>query len=143
MPQMICLSGLHKGQVYDLPLGEMTLGRGDRNPIVCMDAKASRVHCKIAFDGQYLVVEDLQSTNGTRVNNVYITEPRYLQQGDHIQVGQSIFRIYVTDQEPPVFDPAMVPADSPYVFTQTSAIRKNYLGRTQSDLGYIAYVTAQ
>lgn len=56
----------------------------------------SRQHARIVRDRQGLTVEDLSSTNGTRVNKVQL-EPRTpfaLRSGDMVQLGQLVLYVY-------------------------------------------------
>lgn len=143
MPKLVCISGMNRGEDYDLAdVGEYTIGRGEANAITCIDTKASRTHCKVVYDGQSLFIEDLQSTNGTRVNNAYLTAPRYLQDGDHLQIGQTIFLVSSDAAPLPVYEPVNIPDASPYTFTHTSSVRKSLMARVNPELGYISYAVA-
>lgn len=58
------------------------------------DSRASREHSQIDYDPQLRqhVVSDLESRNGTYVNDQKITEPTILNPGDRVRVGDSIMR---------------------------------------------------
>jgi two-component system, cell cycle response regulator len=81
------------------PLGETTavIGRGDDCEIQIRDASISRYHARIAPtpDGRY-VVNDLESTNGTFVNNA-APGGRVLRDGDHIRFGNCIYRFLASE----------------------------------------------
>lgn len=76
-----------------LALGQqMLLGRGEASDIQIMDSFASNRHALIYFkEGQYWI-EDLQSTNGTFLNEVKIDQPTMLADGDIIKIGGIIFQ---------------------------------------------------
>lgn len=76
-----------------LTLGQQKLlGRGDSSDIQLMDSFASNKHAHIFFqEGQYWL-EDLQSTNGTFLNEVKIDQPTVLADGDIIKIGGIIFQ---------------------------------------------------
>jgi len=94
MPRLVCLSGMNKGEEYELPeQGEITIGRSEKNDICVFDKKSSRHHCKIFIDGDAMVLEDLNSTNGIKVNNALVAGQRNLAVGDHIAIGQTVFLI--------------------------------------------------
>ncbi len=94
MPRLVCLSGMNKGEEYELPeQGEITVGRSEKNDICVFDKKSSRHHCKIFIDGENMVLEDLNSTNGIKVNNVLVAGQRRLNVGDHIAIGQTVFLV--------------------------------------------------
>lgn len=67
----------------------MTFGRGSDANHRIDDRGLSRRHARIFhFQHQYWV-EDLQSTNGTFVNGVRISQPTLLRDDDRIQMGQT------------------------------------------------------
>jgi hypothetical protein len=68
------------------------LGRGKSSDIQIKDSFASNRHALIYFkEGQYWL-EDLQSTNGTFLNEVKIDQPSVLADGDIIKIGGIIFQ---------------------------------------------------
>jgi RNA polymerase sigma factor (sigma-70 family) len=85
-------SGPSLGCRYDLANKPLILGRGDDCKIRMLDHSVSRKHAKIepAPEGYY--VQDLQSTNGTFVNDRQIDGPSLLQDGDYLRVGNCIYR---------------------------------------------------
>lgn len=52
-----------------LPLQGVTIGRGSENDIVLAYEAVSRMHARITFEGGYYYVVDLNSANGTFVDN--------------------------------------------------------------------------
>ncbi|HIA63683.1 MAG TPA: FHA domain-containing protein [Planctomycetaceae bacterium] len=83
------LDGADRGHVYqdlDLPL---TVGREEGNDIQLNDERISRFHAKIQLDHDRMVLTDLGSTNGTKVNGEDI-QLRILRYGDLISVGRSV-----------------------------------------------------
>ncbi len=84
-------SQLGKRFVLDASSPSITVGRGTDNFVVLAADGVSRRHARFERrDGGWLVM-DLQSTNGTWVNDESITEHR-LRRGDHIKIGDSIFK---------------------------------------------------
>lgn len=65
-----------------------TVGRATRADFIVDAALVSRVHCRLTADksGQ-LVIEDLDSTNGTRLNGTRITRA-IAKAGDELGVGE-------------------------------------------------------
>ncbi len=83
------LEGLERGQVYsDLPT-PLTIGREDENVIRLNDERVSRFHAKIQEDGERVILTDLDSTNGTRVNG-HPVQMRVLQAGDQLSIGRCL-----------------------------------------------------
>ena len=82
------LEGIDKGRVFrDLPI-PVTIGREEGNIIRLNDERVSRFHAKIQFDSEDVIVTDLDSTNGTRVNGMPV-QIRRLKPGDQIAIGRS------------------------------------------------------
>ena len=67
----------------------VTIGREEGNTIQLNDERISRFHLKIQEDHDKLVLTDLESTNGTKVNGEDI-QLRILRHGDLIFVGRSV-----------------------------------------------------
>jgi diguanylate cyclase (GGDEF)-like protein len=72
---------------YELKPGINTLGRKPDNDIVIADESASRNHAELFCQEDSLVINDLDSTNGTFVNRERITGPRVLRSNDQIRIG--------------------------------------------------------
>jgi catechol 2,3-dioxygenase-like lactoylglutathione lyase family enzyme len=69
----------------------LTIGRLPESSVVLTDPNASRRHAEIRRVGRDIVVVDLESTNGTRVNGAAIQE-RKLVDGDEILIGTTSLR---------------------------------------------------
>jgi pSer/pThr/pTyr-binding forkhead associated (FHA) protein len=83
------LDGADRGRVFgDMPT-PLTIGREEGNPIQLNDERVSRFHVKIQEDQDQIVLTDLQSTNGTKVNGesvpVWVLRP-----GDVIALGRTL-----------------------------------------------------
>jgi pSer/pThr/pTyr-binding forkhead associated (FHA) protein len=83
------LDGADRGRVYQNLNPPITIGREEGNTIQLNDERVSRYHVKIQEDHSRLVITDLESTNGTRVNNEDV-QLRILRFGDMIQLGRSV-----------------------------------------------------
>src|ERR1700754_282935 len=75
---------------------ELTLGRHASNEIQIVEEKASRRHCRFRPANGAVIVEDLDSSNGTKVNGRKVTQ-QALKHGDVIAIGQ--FTIAFQDEE--------------------------------------------
>jgi len=69
----------------------LTIGRLPESAVMVTDPNASRRHAEIRRVGNDVVVVDLNSTNGTRVNGATIRE-RKLADGDQIVIGTTVLR---------------------------------------------------
>jgi pSer/pThr/pTyr-binding forkhead associated (FHA) protein len=82
------LQGADRGRAHcDLKL-PLTIGREEGNTIQLNDERISRYHIKIQEDNQHIILTDLESTNGTRVNGIDC-QLRILRFGDVIMMGRS------------------------------------------------------
>src|SRR5262249_28148400 len=76
--------------LLDKPI--LLFGRHPECDIQIDSRKISRRHCCIAQVGEYLVVRDLGSTNGIRINGVRVMEGR-LRAGDELTIGSHRYQI--------------------------------------------------
>ena len=83
---------LPNGQRIELHEGHYVLGRHLENDIVLNDTNVSRKHSEFVCAADEVVVRDLGSTNGTKVNGVLITGEQLLQHGDVINFGTAQVR---------------------------------------------------
>ena len=84
---------------------EIVLGRDEEGP-GCLggDTQLSRRHTRIERTAHgHFLIEDLGSTNGTRVNGKLITGPRVLRDGDEIEVGKTRLKLIA---DPGIFNVA-------------------------------------
>jgi pSer/pThr/pTyr-binding forkhead associated (FHA) protein len=83
------LDGADRGKVFAHLSTPVTIGREEGNTVQLNDERISRFHLKIQEDQDKLVLTDLESTDGTRVNGED-TQLRLLRFGDIIMVGRSV-----------------------------------------------------
>jgi hypothetical protein len=91
------LDGADRGRVYEELVAPITIGREEGNSIQLNDERVSRYHLKIQEDHEKLVLTDLESTNGTKVNGEDI-QLKILRYGDMIGVGRSVLLFGSRDQ---------------------------------------------
>jgi len=83
------LDGADRGRTYPNLEPPVTIGREEGNTIQLNDERVSRYHAKIQMDHDQVVLTDLESTNGTRVNGEDV-QLRNLRYGDVVQVGRTV-----------------------------------------------------
>ncbi len=98
-PRLRVISGPLKGNVIDLPAGEISIGRIGTNQVAISDPALSRRHCLIVQDDGRFKIQDLQSRNGTLVNGTSITE-HWLRHGDRVGVGDSLLLFLIQEESP-------------------------------------------
>lgn len=82
-----------------LLVGAVTVGRSSTCEISAADPRLSRVHAVFDVVGADVIVRDLESSNGTRVNGETITKHR-LVAGDTVEVGPFKLQLVETANEP-------------------------------------------
>jgi pSer/pThr/pTyr-binding forkhead associated (FHA) protein len=85
-PKLIVLSEQLRGKSFELNKDLHTVGRVEERDICIKDPTISTYHCDFIKTENTYILRDKGSTNGTRVNNVPITEQE-LQNSDILQVG--------------------------------------------------------
>ena len=83
------LDGTDRGKEFHQIATPITIGREEGNLIQLNDHRVSRNHLKIHESGGAILMTDLQSTNGTKVNGELVRVWQ-LQPGDLVTLGQSI-----------------------------------------------------
>jgi pSer/pThr/pTyr-binding forkhead associated (FHA) protein len=98
--RLVIRNGGFEGMTYRIDALETLIGRNPTTDITLLDEGISREHAIIQFDpdtGEY-TVEDLQSTNGTKVNGKRVRSS-VLNSGDEVQIGHTRFQFLI--QAPP------------------------------------------
>jgi len=70
----------------------LLFGRHEECDVQLNSKKVSRRHCVVAQINDYLVVRDLGSTNGVRINGQRVAEGK-LAPGDELQVGNFKYQV--------------------------------------------------
>lgn len=83
--------------LVDKPI--LLLGRHPECDIQIESRKVSRRHCCIAQINDYLVIRDLDSTNGIRINGVRVIEGQ-LRPGDEVTIGNFHYRVASEEAAP-------------------------------------------
>lgn len=96
---LVIRNGGFQGMRYELTVAETLIGRNPSTDITLLDEGISREHAIILFDEEesHYVIEDLQSTNGTKVNEKRIRTAT-LTPGDRIQIGRTIFEFVIENE---------------------------------------------
>jgi diguanylate cyclase (GGDEF)-like protein len=87
-------AGPNMGRKYPLQGKTIGLGRDPASEIVVSSDSVSRRHARMTMEGGRRLLTDLQSTNGTYVNDQPILS-EFLNHGDQVKVGDTIFKYLV------------------------------------------------
>jgi len=87
------------GQRKDFPLeeGKVVVGRQEACDYRIPHNQISREHCEFEVTADEAILRDLESRNGTFVNNKRIAEIR-LRAGDHVVIGPVVFTVQIDGQ---------------------------------------------
>lgn len=88
--QLVMTRGPRPGETFPLDEPTLVLGRDPRDAIVIDHPQVSRRHARITRRKDVWVLEDLESTNGTWVNEVRLVGPHVLTNGDVIGLSEAV-----------------------------------------------------
>ncbi|HSE41849.1 MAG TPA: sigma 54-interacting transcriptional regulator [Acidobacteriota bacterium] len=130
-PTLAAVSGPLKGKKIFITEPEWTIGRGEGNQLYLHDRSASRGHCMIKTLGDEFKLVDLESKNGTFVENIPI-KSHELKHGETIRIGDSVF-IFLLEKDETGPQSNAVEIESENVQSQTTiSLRRSesiYLNR--------------
>jgi len=92
MSKLVILNQGMTGRTFELLVERTTVGRLEDNTFQIADASVSSHHAEIILRGSEIVIRDLNSTNGTFINNEKITEA-VLKLGQTLRFGQVEIKI--------------------------------------------------
>jgi len=91
------IQGNNSGEIYQITRTKTLIGRSDSD-IVIPDLEASRQHAQIDIMGDRALLRDLNSTNGTFVNDEKINIANLDNQAE-FRIGTTVLMFIVTDLE--------------------------------------------
>jgi pSer/pThr/pTyr-binding forkhead associated (FHA) protein len=97
--------------VREVPVGSrpVTIGRAPDNDLSVDNLAVSNYHAKIYFEAGRMVVEDLNSLNGTFVNDLRV-ERATLHDGDKVHVGKHVIKVDTSGDAPVPWQSGRKPA---------------------------------
>jgi predicted component of type VI protein secretion system len=98
LPVQPLLAALSDGPNIPLDKPIVLIGRHQECDIQIPSRKISRRHCCVALVHDHLVVRDLGSTNGIRINGIKVVEGN-LQANDELMIGNIRYQVKWTDGE--------------------------------------------
>ncbi|HEX2027232.1 MAG TPA: LuxR C-terminal-related transcriptional regulator [Nitriliruptorales bacterium] len=102
LPTLTFRNGPLMGRSLPLDVDDGTIGRREDNTYVIPEPRVSRVHAAMRKEAGAVILTDLGSSAGTKVNGEELTGPRVLRHGDRVAFGpvEAVFE-----------DPAMAAQD--------------------------------
>ncbi len=95
MSQMWTYSLLYDGQRIELQDGEYVLGRSKAADISIPEKSVSRKHTLLTIADGRIVARDLESSNGTYINNVELTPSGEIGHGDQLALGDAEVEVQI------------------------------------------------
>ncbi|MBY0789524.1 FHA domain-containing protein FhaB/FipA [Corynebacterium parakroppenstedtii] len=94
LSELVVTNGPQRGQTIDLTSqSEVFVGRASSCTLVLSDDYASSRHARFIRNGNDWFVEDLESRNGTYLNEQRIDQLETLTRGDAIRVGRTTLHV--------------------------------------------------
>lgn len=104
MPRLIVCSGPLANQEFPLNPGTNHIGRVEGNDVCLAEDSVSSSHCNVVVGDEAVTIIDLNSTNGTHVNNAPVQSAR-LKSRDRVRLG-NLECVFLGD-EPAVATPSL------------------------------------
>jgi len=89
---LVVLEGTAAGKRLEIGTESITIGRGAKQTLVCDDGDVSRLHARVSLVNGAVIVEDLQSTNGTFVDAARINGVATLREGCRLRLGGQVIK---------------------------------------------------
>lgn len=97
-PRLAAIAGKLKGAIFAINEDSLVIGRETAANLCIADASVSRRHSKIEKKEDGFFITDLESLNGTFINDVPV-KSRRLEHGDRVRIGDSQFLFLTHDGE--------------------------------------------
>jgi pSer/pThr/pTyr-binding forkhead associated (FHA) protein len=108
---------------------EITIGRGPGNGVVISDPRSSRNHVRLCRTPQGLLLEDMESRNGTLLNGEAVKKS-FVKPGDEFRVGN--VRFVLAEGDAAVVDSPPTAAEGPEEIDLASTAASTRVGSTRS-----------
>jgi Nif-specific regulatory protein len=95
-PRLAAISGKLKGTIFTIGEDTFVIGRETAANLCIADASVSRRHSRIEKNDERFVITDLESLNGTFINDLPVRS-RVLEHGDRLRIGDSQF-VFLTHE---------------------------------------------
>lgn len=108
MAKLVILTQGMTGRAHELNVDRTTVGRVEDNTFQIADPSVSSHHCEVLLRDGEVVIRDLNSTNGSYINDTQITES-VLKPGQKLRLGQIELKLE-TDASAPAAAGSAAPA---------------------------------
>jgi pSer/pThr/pTyr-binding forkhead associated (FHA) protein len=87
MAKLVILTQGLNGRAHELNVDRTTVGRVEDNMFQIAETSVSSHHCEVLLRGSDVVIKDLNSTNGTFINDQPVTTESVLKPGQTLRLG--------------------------------------------------------
>jgi pSer/pThr/pTyr-binding forkhead associated (FHA) protein len=87
MAKLVILTQSLNGRAHELNVDRTTVGRVEDNMFQIAETSVSSHHCEVLLRGSDVVIKDLNSTNGTFINDQPVTGESVLKPGQTLRLG--------------------------------------------------------
>jgi pSer/pThr/pTyr-binding forkhead associated (FHA) protein len=87
MAKLVILTQGLNGRAHELNVDRTTIGRVEDNTFQIAETSVSSHHCEVLLRGSDVVIKDLNSTNGTFINDQPVTGESVLKPGQTLRLG--------------------------------------------------------
>ena len=115
MAKLVILTQGMTGRAHELNVDRTTIGRVEDNTFQIADPSVSSHHCEVLLRGGEVLIRDLNSTNGSFINDAQITES-VLKHGQKLRLGQIELKL-----EDEGSSPATAPVAAPVIHAAPAA----------------------
>ena len=91
---LVVVQGQLAGTRLHISSAPLMIGRSPDSALVLDDGYASSRHARIYCEGDRVILEDLNSTNGTWLGSVQIHEPTVVPAGAQITIGKTVLEVH-------------------------------------------------
>lgn len=143
MAKLVILSPGMTGRSHELKVDKTTIGRVDDNTFPITESSVSSHHCEVLLRGTDIVVNDLNSTNGTFINGDKIAGEAVLKPGQILRLGQVELRLEVEGMPPaPAAAPAAPNSAAPKKTTDNTVVMQRGVSLTDLEQGARGFDTS-
>ena len=89
--------GPDRGAQITVARSRVTIGRSAVNDLVLTDTSVSGTHAELVIGDSGVIIHDLESTNGTFVNNTRV-KSAWIEPGNDVKVGKTEFQLLSADE---------------------------------------------
>ena len=129
--QLKISEGKEAGKEFVFEQDSVLIGRIAECDVVLYEQGVSRRHCRIFSEGGRYLVEDLGSSNGTKLNDALVSGKQALLDGDQVSLGPVVFVFTRVEEEPlPAPEPG-ASADSTRIVSVDTVARQRKSKRAE------------